>query len=390
MRIFKMAKAFFLNDIREFTGFFWPFIFPLILFFILVSVFSGTSSVDSPVVFKLGIVKEEDFAGFGKIIEQIMEKIQPEPFQVTVFENLDEAQKNLQMKKVDLIVRIPKGLNMAMARVLLFSGSPAKIEIYELANVFESQIASRIFQSIFQQVDLEMAKQAISRTGGEYKVVEFAAKPVEKQERSHKFHYPTYVFPAILLMAVMSLAIFNFPLWLINNREEAVNKKLYTTPTSSFEYLLSLGLGLSISMIISCVVIYITGLTFYKVSTFCLSIDFILKLLYSIAVCFSMGIVVVSFCRKFSTALVVSQIAYQLLMFLGGFYFPVLNFNMPEPVKFVARVMPTTYLAENLRHSLGLKFYSFSQMELWLIPGLWVIASVAVFSVNFKKVMGYE
>ncbi|MFN4190480.1 MAG: ABC transporter permease, partial [Pseudothermotoga sp.] len=88
MRIFKMAKAFFLNDIREFTGFFWPFIFPLILFFILVSVFSGTSSVDSPVVFKLGIVKEEDFAGFGKIIEQIMEKIQPEPFQVTVFESL--------------------------------------------------------------------------------------------------------------------------------------------------------------------------------------------------------------------------------------------------------------------------------------------------------------
>ncbi len=390
MRIFKMAKAFFLNDVREFNGFFWPFVFPLILFFILVSVFSGTSTVDSSVVFKLGIVKEEDFAGFGKIIEQVIEKIQPEPFRVTVFESLGEAQKSLQTKKIDLILRIPKGLNMAMARVLLFSGSPAKIEIYELANSFESQTASRIFQSIFQQVDLEMAKQTIGRTGGEYKTVEFIAKPVEKEERSNKFHYPTYLFPAILLMSVMSLAMFNFPLWLINNREEAVNKKLYTTPTSSFEYLLSLGLGLSISMILSCVLIYVIGLTVYRVNNSCIFSDFILKLLYSIVVCFSMGIVVVSFCRKFSTAMVVTQVAYQLLMFLGGFYFPILNFDMPEPVKFVARVMPTTYLVENLRHSLGLHFYSFSQMELWLIPGLWIIASVVVFSINFKKVMGYE
>lgn len=390
MRILKLAKAFFLNDIREFSGFFWPFIFPLILFFILVSVFSGTSSVSSGVVFKLGIVKEEEFAGFGKILEQIIEQIQPELFQVTMFDNFDEAQKSLQSKKIDLVLRIPKGLNMAMARVMLFAGNPAKIEVYTLANSYESQMAGRIFQSILQQVDLEMSKQAISRTGGEYKNIEFVAKSVEKQTRSNGFHYPTYVFPAILLMAIMSGALFTLPLGLIYNREQAVNKRLYTTPTDSFDYLSSLGLSLFTSMVLSCVLIYVMGLTVYKIDNLCLSVGFISKLLYSIAVCFSLGIVVVSFCRRFSTALVVTQIAYQILMFLGGFYFPVLNFDMPRLIKILARVIPTTYLVENLRYSLGLHFYNFSQIELWLIPGFWIIASVIVFSLNFKKVMGYE
>ncbi|HEY8542660.1 MAG TPA: ABC transporter permease [Pseudothermotoga sp.] len=390
MRIFKLSKAFFLNDIREFSGFFWPFIFPLILFFILVSVFSGTSSNDGGITFRLGIVKEEDFAGFGKILEQVIEKIQPEPFQITVFEDLDEAQKNLQLKKIDLVLRIPKGLNISMARVMLFSGNPAKIELYTLANSYESQIASKILQSILQQVDLEMSKQAILRSGGEYKVVDFTVKPIEGQTHSNRFHYPTYVFPAILLMSIMSGALFSLPLGLIYNREQAINKRLYTTPTNSFDYLLSLGMSLFASMALSCVLIYVMGLTVYKISALCLSIEFILKLLYSIAVCFSLGIVVVSFCRKFTTALVITQIAYQILMFLGGFYFPVLNFNMPQLIKIVARILPTTYLVENLRYSLGIHLYSFSQMELWFIPGLWIIGSIAAFSLNFKRVMGYE
>lgn len=390
MRILKLSKALFLNDVREFSGFFWPFVFPLILFFILVSVFSGMSSTDGGIVFRLGIVKEENLAGFGTILEQVIEQIQPEPFQVVAFDSLEEAQKNLQLKKIDLVLRIPKGLSMAMARVILFAGQPTKIELYTLANSYESQLAGKILQSILQQVDLEMAKQVISRTGGEYKEVEFVAKPIERKKASNEFHYATYVFPAVLLMSIMSLAFFNLPLGLINNREEGVNRRLYTTPTNALDYLSSMGLSLLVSMVISCALIYLMGLTLYKVNNLCLSVGFILRLLYSIAVCFSVGIVIVSFCRRFSTALVVTQIAYQILMFLGGFYFPVLNFNMPWPIKVVARILPTTYLVENLRVSLGLRVYSFSEFELWLIPGIWILASILAFSFNFKRVMGYE
>ncbi len=390
MRILHLAKAFFLNDVREFSGFFWPFIFPLILFFILVSVFSGTFSNDSGISFRLGIVKEENLAGFGKILEQLIEEIQPQPFRIITYENLDKAQKDLQLKKIDLVLRIPKGLNMELTRAMIFSGAPAKVELYTLANSYESQVAGRIIESIFQQVDLEMAKQVVSKTGGEYRSVEVKVEPIQKQSRSNQFHYPTYLFPAILLMSIMSGALFSLPLGLINNREQAVNKRLYTTPTSSFDYLLSLGLSLFTSMVLSCALIYAMGLALYRVSDLCLSAGFILKLLYSIAVSFSLGIMVASLCRRFSTALVVTQIVYQVLMFLGGFYFPVLNFNMPWSIKVIARALPTTYLVENLRISLGHSLYNFSQTELWIIPGFWMLASIAIFFINFKKVMGYE
>ncbi len=40
MRILKLSKALFLNDVREFSGFFWPFVFPTdFVFSLLVSVF---------------------------------------------------------------------------------------------------------------------------------------------------------------------------------------------------------------------------------------------------------------------------------------------------------------------------------------------------------------
>ncbi|MEN3008144.1 ABC transporter permease [Pseudothermotoga sp.] len=389
MNIFKLAKAFFLNDVREFNGFFWPFVFPLILFFILSSVFSGFYN-DEGVSFKLGVFKEEEPAGFGKIVSQILEQISPKPFQIVYFDDFEEAQRNLQLRKIDVVLKIPKGLNLALARVVLFSGEAVKLEVYTLVNSTESETAGRILQSIFQSVDVEMSKQILSRTGGKYTPVEFELKPIEKRGTSREFKYTTYIFPAILLMSVLSLAVFNLSLNLIYNREAGVNKKLYTTPIKALEYFFSLGLSIFVSMVLSCIIIYMMGLGVYKVSTLSLSSSFIIKLLYSMLVCFSIGMMIVSFCKRFSTAMVVAQISYQIMMFLGGFYFPILSIDMPFFIKAIAYVLPTTYLVENLRVSLHHSVYDLSQLQLWLVPSLWFVASIVLFSLNFKKVMAYE
>ncbi|MCS7175383.1 ABC transporter permease [Pseudothermotoga sp.] len=389
MKIFKLAKAFFLNDVREFNGFFWPFVFPLILFFILSSVFSGFYN-DEGVSFKLGVFKEEEPAGFGKIVSQVLEQISPKPFQIVYFDDFEEAQRNLQLKKIDVVLKIPKGLNLALARSVLFAGEAVKLEVYTLVNSTESETAGRILQSIFQSVDVEMTKQILSRTGGKYTPVEFELKPIEKRGISREFKYTTYIFPAILLMSILSLAVFNLSLNLIYNREAGVNKKLYTTPIKALEYFFSLGLSIFVSMVLSCILIYMMGLGVYKVSTLSLSLSFIAKLLYSMLVCFSIGMMIVSFCKRFSTAMVVAQISYQIMMFLGGFYFPILSIDMPFFIKAIAYVLPTTYLVENLRVSLYHSVYDLSQLQLWLVPSVWFVASIVLFSLNFKKVMAYE
>ncbi|MGJ8455005.1 ABC transporter permease [Pseudothermotoga sp. U03pept] len=389
MKIIKLSRALLLNDIREFNGFFWPFVFPLILFFILTSVFSGAYS-DGGVTFKLGVVKEVELSGFGKILDQVLGSISPDPFQITYFEDLEEARKNLQTKKIDLILKIPKDFNMALARVMLFSQGVANLEFYARANSVESEMAKRILQSILGTIDLEISKQKIARSGGNYTQVNFELIPVQKQTQNEKFHYPTYIFPAVILMSVLSLGFFNLPLGLIYNRESGINKRLYSTPVRSLEYLSSFGLSVFFSMVLSSVIIYAMGLAIYKVSNLVLSAGFILKLLFSIVVSFSIGITVVSVCRRFSTAIVTVQILYQLMMFLGGFYFPVLNLNMPVFIRAIAYVLPTTYLAENLRYSLHQGVYTFSQFQLWAVPLAWVAVSIVAFAFSFKKVMGYE
>jgi len=389
MKIIKLSRALLLNDIREFNGFFWPFVFPLVLFFILTSVFSGAYS-DGGVTFRLGVVKEVELSGFGKILDQVLGSISPDPFQITYFEDLEEARKNLQTKKIDLILKIPKDFNMALTRVMLFSQGVANLEFYALANSMESEMAKRILQSILGSIDLEISKQKIARSGGNYTQVDFELIPVQKQTQNEKFHYPTYIFPAVILMSVLSLGFFNLPLGLIYNRESGINKRLYSTPVRSLEYLSSFGLSVFFSMVLSSVLVYAMGLAIYKVSNLVFSAGFILKLLFSMVVSFSIGITVVSVCRRFSTAIVVVQILYQLMMFLGGFYFPVLNLNMPVFIRAIAYVLPTTYLAENLRYSLHQGVYSFSQFQLWAVPLAWVAVSIIAFVFSFKKVMGYE
>jgi len=390
VKIFRLAKAFFLNDVREFNGFFWPFIFPLVLFFILSSVFSGFYEEDTSVNFKLAVVKEEELAGFGRIVAQVLEQIEPEPFKIVYFEDIEQAKNDLRSRKVDALLRIPKGLNLAMARTMLFSGEAVKLEIYTLANSAESETAGRVLESIFQAVDVEMTKQLLSRTGGQYVPVELELKPVKRGGTSENFRYQTYIFPAILLMSILSLAVFNLPLELIHNRESGANKKLYTTPIKALEYFFSLGLSILISMLLSSALIYAMGLGVYRVSELSLSLSFILKLFYSMLVCFSVGMMVASLCRRFSTAMVTVQISYQVMMFLGGFYFPILSIDMPWFIKSIAYVLPTTYLAENLRISLLHNVYSLSELSLWLVPIVWVVASILIFSLNFKKVMAYE
>jgi ABC-2 type transport system permease protein len=94
--------------------------------------------------------------------------------------------------------------------------------------------------------------------------------------------------------------------------------------------------------------------------------------------------------KKSPSALVFSQVANQLLMFLGGFYFPLLNFALPKPLEWICLALPTTYLVEDLRKSLGQNVYSFSSLQTFLVPTAWLVLALVLFAANFKRVMGHE
>ncbi len=388
MKILRFAKAMFFNEIREFNGIFWPLIFPLILLLILISVFSGLYSEDqSSINFKLGLVWKENPAGFGKILDDVLKQLNPKPFNITRFDSLENAYESLKARKIDCILHVPTGFNAAMFRAIL-TQSNAKIELYKLSNTYESSLSVQILGNVLQQIDLEMGKQSLARIGKVYEELSIKSIPVQRQVS--KFNYKNYIFPGIILMSILSVGIFNLSLNLIHNRENGVNKKIYTTPTTGLEFFLSMLMCFALMMVLAVTILYIFGLSVIKVDKAILSFDFILRLLYSLAVSLSLGMMIASFFKKLSSAFVFCQISYQLLMFLGGLYFPVLNFGMPKVMNFVALALPTTYLVENLRTVIGQNSYNFSFIQMWGVPTIWFAASLFIFLINFRKVMSYE
>ena len=85
--------------------------------------------------------------------------------------------------------------------------------------------------------------------------------------------------------------------------------------------------------------------------------------------------------------MVIGQICYQIMMFMGGFFFPVMD--LPWSVKWLVYLVPTTYLVELLRRGMGIQTMELATIWLITVPLAWTVVSVSVFSLRFRKVMGH-
>ena len=385
-RMLKFTSGLFKNEIREFQVMFWSFIFPLILYFILTSVFGGMASGNSQgISFNLGIVKEENLTGFGRVLDEVLGSISSHggPFVQREYGNLDEALEDLKNGKQDIVLVIPKGTNAKMTGSLMLQVGDVPLRMHYISGKESSSIAANILGEIMNEVNLEIKK----RQDENYIDIASTNNVVSaKQEKG--FDYNEYIFPGVALMMILSVSLFNSPIGLIQYRVSGTNKKLYTTPLKPLEYFSAHFVKLVFTMLMSLVLLYIIALTVYRVQGTIFDPGFILSLIYSMLVSVSFGLMVASFAKKLSTATVVGQSLYQVMMFMGGLYFPV--FDMPWGLRWIVYLLPTTYLVELSRRFMGYTIAPISMTWLIVVPLIWMIFSVSVFALNFRKVMGYE
>ncbi len=385
-RMLKFTSGLFKNEIREFQVMFWSFIFPLILYFILTSVFGGMASGNSQgISFNLGIVKEENLTGFGRVLDEVLGSISSHggPFVQREYGNLDEALEDLKNGKQDIVLVIPKGTNAKMTGSLMLQVGDVPLRMHYISGKESSSIAANILGEIMNEVNLEIKK----RQDENYIDIASTNNVVSaKQEKG--FDYNEYIFPGVALMMILSVSLFNSPIGLIQYRVSGTNKKLYTTPLKPLEYFSAHFVKLVFTMLMSLVLLYIIALTVYRVQGTIFDPRFILSLIYSMLVSVSFGLMVASFAKKLSTATVVGQSLYQVMMFMGGLYFPV--FDLPWGLRWIVYLLPTTYLVELSRRFMGYTIAPISMTWLIVVPLIWMIFSVSVFALNFRKVMGYE
>jgi ABC-2 type transport system permease protein len=203
------------------------------------------------------------------------------------------------------------------------------------------------------------------------------------------FSYDVYYLLSVLLMSYIIVSVFNMPMGLLEAKEKGTNKKIFSTPISPLFYFSTYLLKTALVGVLSTAVVYlyagfISGINDPRLY----SPQFIGVLLFSLVVMLSVGMMMSVLVKKFTTLIGVSQIVNYLFMFLGGLWFPVISF--PWAIRWIIYVLPTTYLIEMMRRLIGLTTLQMDFSGLFLVPLIWLVASIVIFFIKFKRVMGYE
>lgn len=374
MRFFRFSKGFFLAEIREVEVVFWSIMFPLLLYAFLTAVL-GNHGNNGGMSFNLGVVGRSASPLGTMAIDRTLKAITGEdgPFRATAFEDPERALDSLKRGEQDVLVFLNGE-----------GGLPIPVALHAISGRESSQVAANILETAFGKANLEIAR----RGGKGFVSITSETVPVVGPGSRRGVDYKDYIFPSVALMMMMLVSLFNCPLSLSYYRTYGVNKKLFTTPLSSLEYFGAHLAKLVLTMLISISLLYAMAWFLYRVRSDIFSPAFVLGLLLAMFTMVSFGLMIASFARKESTAGILGQVLNQVMMFLGGFYFPV--FGLPWSIRWVVYLLPTTYLVELLRRGMGLRTAPLSQFWLIAVPMAWMLFSVIVFTLNFRKVMGRE
>lgn len=352
------------NDyLRERGSLFWIFIFPMILFFILTSIFGDISK---NVTFKIGVLGE------SKLLTGVFQHFPEGMRSVKIEKKPEEA---VRFAKVDVCLVIPEDFDTKFTRSFMLSktlvSSPVEVTLYYVPERQESQMLANMLKNILEGIDLRM------RNVREIEVEKVAPKVTESGV------YCRYLFPAVLLVSIMSTGIFAIPSQLSFYREKKILKRLLATPLTRFQYLFSILLSGLVIMVLSSIAFIAFARFVYGIK-----VD-VLKILPGVTLSYlvflSFPLMLTSIAKTTASVNAIGQVVNQVFMFMGGFYFDV-SF-VPWPLKALYLGNPASYLVDLLRRAIGFKPQLSNH---FLVPAIWIALSTVIFLINWRKVMVSE
>ena len=386
-RISTIFKALFLSSLRSPVSLFWTIIFPVLLLAILGSIFSN---VGKSISVKVAVVNESstfkgtnmDFA--SHIVEALneMSKATDDKTPLLSIESsttqnfLQDSIEKLKLGKIDAIFVIPKLFNTYLyARVLHF---PSKVkseslEIYTRRNSQSSNIAFSILDSVVGAFNNEFMK----RSGVTNQVL---LKTMYVSMGSSSFSYVNFLITGIIVMAFMTVALFGVTDDLLVQREKKVLRRIFVAPVDRGHYLFGMTLSNLVLEFIQLVLILVAGIWMGAKLSFGPSAIF--YLLLTLFTTMPLGFFVASFAKSANSGSALASIFNFLFMFLGGLFFPISN--IPLAAKVVAYSIPTTYLANGLRASMGVSPSPTPEYLNVLVPVIWAVV-MTLYSIRHFK-----
>ena len=377
-KIFKFSLYLFLNDyIRDFSGSFWIFFFPLILYLILTSIFGGVAKGES-VTFRIGIVYEKKSSVFERMVSHLKEE---KAFDIREFKDMNEALRRLKESKLDTVIFVAKSFDSSFTRAILLARTKMKltvpVDVYYVPERTESSMAKDVVENILKTMEIEVWKNF-----GDFRNMKVESSV---EEKAKKFNMAHYYLPAIAMMTIMSIGFFSIPYSIAEKRERKSTRRLLVSPFGPGEFILSVILNNFLALLISFTLLFSMGALLYKVPRVVLSFQFILQLILGMLIYSMIGLMIVSLAKRISTISIISNSLFQAMMFLGNFYFNILNVSWG--IRWFVYINPATYILDKLRGTMGYNSYLSNHT---LVPLIWLALSTTVVISSFKRVMEVE
>ncbi len=325
----KMFKRLFMANVKEFirdrSGLFWTFAFPILFIFIFGAIFGGD---DVDMQFQIGLTGAESV-----MYEEMKADLENQENMQIFSGSPAEELEALERGERNLVIVLPE-----MAEDLSGDGE----ERYEIEMYYDegsNPILNQQLVSSFERGFMEAEDSILDRE----RLLETRVESVQAGGGIDDFDY---ILPGILAMALMQLGLFG-SIQFLDLREKEIIRSLSVTPLSRGALLSSeIGLRLIIGILQMAIIVTIGSLVF-GVSIASSPLAVLGVVILGSLTFVSLGYMLISFVSSAEGGRNLIQVVQFPMLFLSGIFFPIET--MPDYTRPIVRMIPLTYLGDALR-----------------------------------------
>jgi imidazolonepropionase-like amidohydrolase/ABC-type multidrug transport system permease subunit len=153
-----------------------------------------------------------------------------------------------------------------------------------------------------------------------------------------------YMMPGLLTITLMSGGMFSVAMPLVQQRENGLLRRLRVTPVTAAAVALSHGITAAFSGAAALVLLMTLARLLFRVEMVGSWFNLLVVFCCGATALIPLGLLVGSTAKDMRTAPAIANMLFFPLMFLSGSVFPLAM--MPDAIKRIARVLPTTYLVD--------------------------------------------
>ncbi len=345
---------------RDRFGLFWSFFLP-VMFIFLFGMISSKSGSDQP-EFKIGLVMP-DTSQSAAVIPTVLR-------QIPVFEihqgSLDAETAALLAGKCSAVIVFPPDLG---AKLAAHQTSTVRV-LYSPTQQQTGPVIVSVISQVIGGIDKNLS-------GAPTLLQAVPEQVVSKELQAKKPSTLDFLLPGILAMTIMQLGLFT-AIPLINMREKGILKRLRATPLPRSAFVGSQVTTRLVIGVLQTVLLVGLGAALYKFHVACSWFALLGLVVLGILTFVALGAVLASFAKSQESGAPLVQFVQLPMLFLSGIFFPA-DF-LPHSIKPIMNILPSTYLADALRHLMLAipSAYTFgtdlAAMGVWLVGSLLIAA----------------